>query len=63
MPGAEQEAVERELRAHRHAAKHCSGGLLFGSCQQGGRLCIVMKQYERSLRRAIDADPLDHANV
>ena len=53
-----------ELRAHRHAAKHCSGVcLLFGSCQQGGRLCIVMKQYERSLRRAIDADPLDHANV
>ena len=36
MPGAEQEAVERELRAHRHAAKHCSGVcLLFGSCQQG----------------------------
>ena len=64
MPGAEQEAVERELRAHRHAAKHCSGVcLLFGSCQQGGRLCIVMKQYERSLRRAIDAGPLDDATV
>ena len=64
MPGSEQEAVEKELKAHRHAAQHCSGVcLLFGSCQHDGRLCIVMKQYERSLRAAIAAGPLDDATV
>ena len=62
--GAEREAVEREVNAHRHAVKHCSGVcLLYGTCMKEGRLCIVMKQYERSLRDAIAAGPLDDATA
>ena len=53
----EREAFEKELKAHRHAAMHCSGiCVLYGTCvgPEDQRLCIVMKRYEYSLDTVID---------
>jgi serine/threonine protein kinase len=50
----ERKALERELKAHIHAARHCKGVCeLYGTCEKGPRLCLVMKKYEHSLRDEI----------
>jgi len=50
----ERQAIEKELKAHMHAARHCDGVcVLLGTSELGPRLCIVMKRYERSLKSAI----------
>ena len=66
----ELRAFERELRAHMHAALHCDGVcVLHGTCEKSvegtPRMCIVMKQYERSLAHIITqaAGPLDAATT
>jgi len=50
----ERQALEKELKAHMHAARHCDGVcVLLGTSELGPRLCIIMKRYERSLKSAI----------
>ena len=55
----ERQTFTEELKKHMHAARHCDGVcILYGTCelQRGpmqGRMCIVMKRYERSLEDAI----------
>ena len=55
----ERQTFTEELKKHVHAARHCDGVcILYGTCelQRGpmqGRMCIVMKRYERSLEDAI----------
>jgi len=43
----ERQAIEKQLKAHMHTARHCDGVcVLLGTSELGPRLCIVMKRYE-----------------
>jgi serine/threonine protein kinase len=59
----EREALQRELKAHIHALRHCDGICkLYGTCVRDHRLSLVMKMYENgSLDKKIKDGPL-HAD-
>ena len=57
MTQLEEQAFQRELRAHMLAARHCDGVCHFYGTYElpGSRMALVLKRYERSLRAEIAA--------